>query len=366
MESKLIDKGDWRMLEIIFDYFQSNTCQSILILFTADHGFTEEIIDEKAKKSEKPLLGGIFPGLIFQGKKISSGAMIIGLKEQLVSMTIKEGMDEQKINDKLEQIFDIVDKPQGTLCMFFDALGQTKTYFIRTIFNFFGINMSYVGAGAGSLDFESFPCVISNEGLSQGSMAIAFIPEVKNIGFCHGWTAISDTFKVTKADGNKVQEINHRPAWDIYQEVVSSHSTIPFSQANFFDIAKSYPLGITVMDAEMIVRDLYAFEEDGLMVVDEIKEGEYISVLNGNVESLLKGADNARKIAFRKDSSSNSHSFCIDCISRVLYLGDEFDNELSIIRSDGELSGILSIGEIANNGDAFLEIYNKIIVVLKW
>ena len=77
MESKLIDKGDWRMLEVIFEYFQSNTCQSILILFTADHGFTEEIIDEKAKKSEKPLLGGIFPGLIFQGKKISKKLFMI-------------------------------------------------------------------------------------------------------------------------------------------------------------------------------------------------------------------------------------------------------------------------------------------------
>lgn len=366
MDSFFIEKGNTVRFKEIFNQINSSDHQSMFVLLSADNGFDEEFIDLKLKSSNKALLGGIFPELVFNGKRASSGAVILALDHELMSLTISSGMNEVEIMEKLENRFSEVDIQSGTLCMFFDALGQEKTFFIQTIFNFFGTNVSYIGAGAGSLDFVSFPCVMSNEGLSKGSMSIGFIPETKDLGFSHGWTSVSDSLKVTKAEGNKVININHRPAWEVYKEIVSSHSKAAFERNNFFDIAKSYPLGIAVMDAEMIVRDLYALEEDGLMVVDEIKEGEYISVLNGNVKSLLRGARNARMNAYENVSSVTQSSFCIDCISRVLFLEEEFDNELSIVKSDGQLSGVLSIGEIANKGDAFLEIYNKIVVVVKW
>ena len=54
----------------------------------------------------------------------------------------------------------------------------------------------------------------------------------------------------------------------------------------------------------------------------------------------------------------------IDCISRVLFLGDYFFREIrAISRGDIPMIGALTLGEIANSGSDFMQIYNKTCVV---
>jgi len=54
----------------------------------------------------------------------------------------------------------------------------------------------------------------------------------------------------------------------------------------------------------------------------------------------------------------------IDCISRVLFLGDNFQEEINaILQYNQNLVGALSLGEIANTSKEYLEFYNKTSVV---
>jgi hypothetical protein len=61
----------------------------------------------------------------------------------------------------------------------------------------------------------------------------------------------------------------------------------------------------------------------------------------------------------------------VDCISRVLFLGPRFGEELQaahrrLQQAGGPqvpLFGVLSLGEIANNGTYLLEFYNKTFVL---
>ena len=54
----------------------------------------------------------------------------------------------------------------------------------------------------------------------------------------------------------------------------------------------------------------------------------------------------------------------IDCISRVLFLQDEFGAELAAVAGNEAVVGALTLGEVAGDLGGFLEFYNKTAVVV--
>ncbi|MFN2343877.1 MAG: hypothetical protein ABR542_10995, partial [Desulfonatronovibrio sp.] len=60
---------------------------------------------------------------------------------------------------------------------------------------------------------------------------------------------------------------------------------------------------------------------------------------------------------------NKSSMILIDCISRVLFMENDFSMELSAVDDRALTFGALTLGEIANTGDSYLEFYNKTAVV---
>ena len=50
-------------------------------------------------------------------------------------------------------------------------------------------------------------------------------------------------FIATKTNANIVEEINWKPAFEVYRELVEADSGASFDSQDFFDIAKDTPLG---------------------------------------------------------------------------------------------------------------------------
>ena len=142
----------------------------------------------------------------------------------------------------------------------------------------------------------------------------------------------------------------------------------PFQKDKFFEIAKAFPFGIRKIDSEFIVRDpLFIGEESSLICVGEVEKGSYVDILTGNKNMLISAVKKATNTALneKKDGPVN-FIFFIDCISRVLFLGDDFESEIREVHKyapDIHLIGALTIGEIANNGKDYLEFYNKTSVI---
>ena len=191
-------------------------------------------------------------------------------------------------------------------------------------------------------------------------------PHPLKIGVAHGWAPVSEPIKVTGAKGNTIITLNWRPAFEVYSDQIKLHSGKNLSEKFFFDIARSYPLGLVQLDSEMIIRDLYATEKGTLQVVDEVPQGEYIRIMHGNPESLLQGANRALAESEFIGRNEETEILCIDCISRVLYLGNDFSKELALLNHYKPVNGILSIGEIANPGNTSLKLFNKTIAVAQW
>lgn len=362
-----IEAGNIESLHAAIRTFElKDDCKSLLCLVAEKNAWNNEEIATAFQKSKLVITGGIFPEIIVQGERKQSGTLLIPLKNQLDLARISLGQELTEIQKQIENLAWQMMEEDCSLFVWVDALAPKKVPFLELLFNHFGSYVHYLGGGAGSLSFNSQPCVIDNFGIHENTVVVAYSKKKIAIGVAHGWSTISEPFKVTKAINNHLLSLNQRPALDVYREIVEAHAGKKIDEADFFTTAKSYPLGIAKIDAERIIRDPFAIKENGLLLVDPIQEGEMVCIMHGNIESLLQGAALATQRANSKSSPHQQQLFCIDCISRVLFMQDEFYKEIETINSSREINGALTIGEIANDGDAYLEMYNKTIVVAKW
>ncbi|MBC8490364.1 MAG: FIST C-terminal domain-containing protein [Bacteroidetes bacterium] len=259
-------------------------------------------------------------------------------------------------------------------------IGQTKTMFVLvdgfskrisalvdSLFNVFGLEVNYIGGGAGSLSMKQKPCLFTNGGLVSDSAVLALLDIESGVGVSHGWKEIGGPYKVTSSDRTIINSLDWKPAFEVYREVVERHSKQLFTKDNFFDIAKCYPFGISKLGTEKIVRDPFIIgENNSLVCVGEVPEEVFVHILNGDTSSLVNAAEKALMLgeeAFHAKTSNKTILF-MDCISRVLFLEDKFVDELKAVYNEKfQLIGALTIGEIANSGKDYLEFYNKTSVV---
>ena len=76
-----------------------------------------------------------------------------------------------------------------------------------------------------------------------------------------GWQTLGMPFKVTKADGNRLIEVNHRPAVELYQKYMQIEVNEDFAQETF-----EFPL-MAQIDGEEILRHTNSVEADGTLVL---------------------------------------------------------------------------------------------------
>ncbi len=343
--------------------FESDTSINSLLIFTAANTQIEKAkYDPILTKSRLSIMGGIYPEILYQGKNYKEGTIILGIKESTKNLIIENESELANLSDNVEHQFGGIDPKDHSVFIFMDALIGEKSNIFDALYNEFGTAPRYVGAGAGSLAFNSFPCVYSNKGMIQSGAVIGLSAVSSNVGVAHGWDDISEPLKVTEATGNKIVSLNWKPAMEVYQSVVESHSGKRFDYNDFYNSTKSYPFGISKLDAQKVVRDPFKHEDGVIFTLDHIDQGSHVTILYGNKESLLDGASEARKRAL-PSNSTDKQIVLIDCISRVLFLNEDFKTEMNNLDPNNEAIGALTLGEIANSGDSYLEVYNKTAVV---
>jgi len=335
--------------------------QSILLYIGADFQFDANALSEQLKAIKKTVVGGIFPEVIRNGQRSGDSAILLGLSFPMSYISIKE-FNEDLIAEKIGAgLSEDIDESSSFL-VYIDALVNDKTVLFDCLYNFYGAIPNYLGGGAGTLKFEPLPCVVSNEGLLEGAAIVATIPRKINIGVAHGWSPISRQLKVTEVVNNEIISLDWQPAMEVYQKIVEEHSKKTFDFKDFFNGTKSYPFGIRKLTGNTIVRDPFKTEDGRVFLLDAVDEGAYVQILYGNLDSLIQGAEEARKKA-ENESNNLDNTLIIDCISRVLFMEDKFDEELKKIDPLSNSFGALTLGEIANDGDEYLDIYNKTAVV---
>lgn len=341
----------------------NNLIQSVLLFTAGKSTLSKADCDPILKATSLNISGGVFPEIIYCGKNYDEGTLLVGIQNPMNSLVLTDFGNEVDMTEVIGNRFGEVDPHGKTAFIFVDALVSTKAKLFDSLYNLYGTIPRYIGGGTGTLDFKPFGSIYSNEGMIQEGAVVCLCEIESHIGVAHGYDTISEPLKVTESDGNKIISLDWRPALELYTEVVTQHSGTLFNYDDFFNSVKSYPFGIAKLDAEMVVRDPFKYEETSIFTLDNVEQGSYVSILFGNKENLLNGAHSANIRSNFRHNTEHCDTLIIDCISRALFLGDNLNKELKLLDPDGTAFGALTLGEIANNGDSYLEIFNKTAVV---
>ncbi len=380
-----------RLRTLMEDVSRNNQVKGLLILTCDDNGFTPDAIDTDLKDVSIPLFGGIFPAIIHDSEKLTKGTIIAGLSREPdvhvipnISDTavdfdraIEDLMQESEKESKL-----LADKTDvgpdhrsleidRTMFVFVDGYSKRISSLIESLYSISGLGINYIGGGAGSidpsaLDMNTMPCLFTNDGLIQDSALLVLVNVKSGVGVSHGWHKISGPYKITESSGNVIKSLDWRPAFEVYRKIIKAHSGDIITPANFFDVAKSFPFGISRLGSEIIVRDPFSVDDDGFLhVATEIPQESFVDILSGDLDSLVNAAQKSSTRAMDTYHGGPEKTvLLIDCISRALFFGDDFVREIEAVRQQNTpLIGALTLGEIANSGTDYMELYNKTCVV---
>lgn len=310
------------------------------------------------------IVGGIFPKII-HGLETYDDALVLQYLDPSSEVIISKDLNDSKFEVNLPDLAH--DIHSGIVLV--DGLMANIPRFLERLYEKYWNHIKFIGAGCGSLTLQQRPCLLTNEGFFQNGALLIMRRNELSLGVKHGWEKLYGPIIANSTSGNALKELQWKPAFDMYKEALKSSESIDISPENFFDVAKSYPFGILREEEEFIVRDPIAVgSQNSLQCVGEISQNASVYILKGEKDQLINSASEAAALA--NASAQGDEFFIVDCISRVLFLGDSFRSEIEAIHDqltkkqpEKPVSGVLSLGEICSSEGGFLELLNKTVVV---
>ncbi len=337
-----------------------------ILLFIAEHS-TIDLKELLAALTQHqiPIAGGIFPSVIYGNKRFETG-IVVDVLPVIAEPSVVTGLNTSSFI--LSGLPNIPRGQQYTALVLVDGLTKYVASFLDRLFRKCGNKVRYIGGGAGSLSFQQKPCLFDNHGIYQDAGLILWVKATTTLGVQHGWKQLYGPFVANKIERAVVRQLNSRPAFEVYSQLIERMTGKILTKENFFSIAKEYPLGIFKPGMDFIVRDPITFTDDkSLVCVGEVPSNSMVYLLKGNKQSLVDHAQIATCEAL-KDAPNDAHILIVDCISRVLYLEDEFSQELDAVlavlpNQESTPFGVLTLGEIATFSTGRVEFFNKTFVV---
>ncbi len=344
--------------DTINDFKLSN---NYLLIFVAEKSASEvstliNLLDKNALK----FFGGIYPTIIHDTNNYHDGILIIEVPfvQEVIKFSMKDEATFREIKN-LEAI--------NSAILLIDAMVSETDLLLKKIYGLLNNQINIVGGGAGFMSFEQQPCIFTQDGIFDDGAILALMSNKSKIGVKHGWEVFAGPFIATSTEKNIIKELNWRPAFEVYKEVIEANSANEFTENNFIDIAKIFPFGIYKEGAEFVVRDPIAINnENEIVCISEVPENSTLQILTGDPEKLILAARDVATQTYQEESAANC-LMVFDCITRVMYLDKQFEDELKAMRDVYEstkckIRGVSTLGEIASSGMGFVDFYNKTIV----
>lgn len=216
------------------------------------------------------------------------------------------------------------------------------------------------------------PRVFVGDELKSGHVVLAGLFTKKHVGISarHGFRPVGPVRKVTRADGQKLLELDGRPALDVWlEDVRKAGGSLPPSRKELLVyLANHYELALTDMaNTELVARAPWRLEENGTVHLSgSIGEGRHVRLVHASRKDLLRASTNAASDAVLRAGNHVAGALVFPCSGRIACLGDDFPEEPRIIREriSAPIGGACVFGEIARTERDVDAFFNTTAVVV--
>ena len=328
-----------------------------------------------------PLVGGIFPELLTSHGFATSGAWLMRVDERVPTFLVPGlGADPDADAARIaEQVMPVLPAPTGsapepqpTLFLVVDAQMQNVATLLDGLYLRLADRVQYAGVAAGSETFQPMPCLFDeSKVIGDGALALVIPGRVKTI-LEHGFTSPERVMTATATVGNRIVNIDWKPAFGVYQEIVRTECGVELTRENFYQWAVHFPFGILRANGEVVVRIPVALTEDGcVQCIGEVPENAMLVVLRAPtveggqcIERLARGLGEANGPLDR----ANILTFY--CAGRRLHLGPDAATEIrELAERTGAhaIAGALSLGELGSTSvGGYPLFHNATLVCTPW
>lgn len=312
------------------------------------------------------LIGALFPALIAGSSFYNSGILLFLMPKMPGYFLHPEICPSTGGAELAEKAVELLGSDEGgTLFMIFDSMVPNISTLLDRIYLQLADSVGYAGVNAGSETFQPMPCLFDSERLVQNGLLAIWFRHASPALLEHGYSLPEQIITVTTSNGNCIETIDWRPAFEVYQELAREQYGLEITQENFYEFGVHFPFGIVRARGDVLVRIPVALTENGaLYCVGEVPENSILTLLHGPADKLMEGV-----VRLSKKAANTGNSMFFYCAGRKMHLGDSSAaQELEHMSSEaGEQAGAVTLGEIGNfEAGGYPQFHNGTLVHFPW
>jgi methyl-accepting chemotaxis protein len=239
-----------------------------------------------------------------------------------------------------------------------------------------GADLPFAGGAAGDdLKMQSTTVSCGPRAASDAVViAQIFSKAPLGLGVCHGHRPLSTPLRVTKAHGNIVEEIEGRPAWDVWRErtrdAAMSHGidVDNLAAADEGSFLLRFEAGLAAGNEYKIRAPLSRTADGAIQFACGVPEGAVIRITESAPKDQVESArEAARRARAKLGSGEAAGAVVFDCICRNLILADGFKDAVHAMSEElgnVPIAGFETYGEIALDAGDMSGFHNTTSVVL--
>lgn len=330
---------------INFDLFKNEETVLIQVFCGQNEERFQETIDSlNSYLPNSFCIGASSDGEICE-EKVLTQSIIISISV-FKNTLIKEAFDVEEDSFKRGSNLanKLITKNTQALIIFVDAMNTNAEFFLKGAQS---INPNIIIAGAIAADnaqFKNTYVSCNNKLFSNAAVGISLNSDILSVNndFRFNCSSIGIEHTITKAQDNRVYEINNMRTVDFFEKYLGKEIL-----SSFLQNAITFPILLKKDESYIARTAMKVFEDGSLQFTGNIKNGEKIKFGFGNSEMILKNPI----INYNKDYKDSESFFIYSCMARRRYVGDFINKENQKYSEIANTSGFFSYGEFYHSKD---------------